>query len=415
MKKLLAGLAVAALVVQVVFCAGTKEEASKGQVELQLWHRWAGTNAEYLQKVVDAFEAKNPDIKITVTSQPGEYFPLLQKMIADLAAGKNPPDLFLGGYNLMDYIGSELKPDTIEDLAPTKDEYQTLRNRFSDSIWGLCDFNGQEIGLPFAISNPVMYVNMDIFKASGLTEADIPTTWEDVKKVGEIIKAKTGKYAIVIQKGDTWVDQALITSNGGKFLTDDGKSCAFNNPEAEAALQMWQDFCNIGFSPIATDEEAGAMFMAGDIAMQITTIMRLANYRDSTNLNFVVAKLPGFAGKPVVMSAGGSFIACFAKGKNKAAAWRFLDYASSDEAQEIFTKTGYLSSTNAKVSVQPGQEAAYAQMPNVTAKFFCWPGGSKGLEMERLYINARTEILNDNAPVKKTLDNLANVINGMLK
>ena len=92
-----------------------------GPVKLTLWHRWSGANSDYLAQVVRAFEAKNKNIKIDIIAKPGEYMQLLQSMVADIAAGNQPPDLFIGGYNLLDYIATELQPTELKNLAPNCD------------------------------------------------------------------------------------------------------------------------------------------------------------------------------------------------------------------------------------------------------------------------------------------------------
>ncbi len=106
MKRII--LAVLSLALALAPCLPAS--ASADAVTLSLWHRWSGANEAALTEVVAAFEAANPDIKIEVTAKPGEYIDLLQKMIADMAAGVQPPDLFIGGYNLMNYIYTELAP-----------------------------------------------------------------------------------------------------------------------------------------------------------------------------------------------------------------------------------------------------------------------------------------------------------------
>lgn len=189
MKKLL--VVVLALLIALSACSFAMAEE---QVTLNLWHRWSGKNEEILNECVKQFEAQNPGIKIEITAKAGEYFELLQSMIADAAAGNDKPDIFVGGYNLLNYIASELQPTNVEALAPSQEELDALYANFTPEMLALSNVDGNQIGLPLAVSNMVMYVNMDIFKEAGLTEEDIPTTWEEVMKVCETIKANTSHY-----------------------------------------------------------------------------------------------------------------------------------------------------------------------------------------------------------------------------
>lgn len=392
-----------------------KESTQAGPVEIQLWHRWGGGTEQKLNEVVAAFEAENPDIKVNVTAKPGEYMDLLQKMIADLAAGNNPPDILIGGYNLLNYIGTELKPNTIDELAPSKEAYAAFCDKYEPAVLNLGNMGGKQIGAPFAMSNMVLFCNMDIFRAAGLSEKDIPDTWDDVFRIGKIIKEKTGKWAIGTQFVDTWPDLTLIFSNGGKLLSDDGTRVAFNNPEAKEAIATWQRCYNEKLTPLCTDDELMADFSAGNLAMYNTSCMKLGALRQAADFDMQVGKTPAFGTKPRALPAGGSAIICFSRDKaKKDAVWKFIDFATSEEAMKIFTQTGYLCVTKAKVPVNPGQEAAYAQVPNAV-QWLCWPGGATGLEIEKIYHTTRTKVIQENVPVGPAYDKLADECNALLK
>lgn len=404
-KMCIVMLCLAILIPSFVFANGASETAApaSGPVELTLWHRWSGANSDYLSDVVKAFEAKNPDIKITVVSKPGEYMQLLQAMVSDLAAGNTPPDMLVSGYNLLDYVAEELKPTELKDLAPNAQALEELKSRFDAPVFAITNINGKQIGLPFALSNMVNYVNMDIFKAAGLTEADIPATWDDVVRVGKIIKEKTGKYAIAIQLPDTWADCSLIYSAGGTIKNKENTKVDLSNDGAIEALTMWQNLYNEGIVPYETDAEMESDFAAGNVAMHPTTIMKINGYLSQAKFEIKTAKIPTFGTKTNKLAAGGSAIISFAKDKaKKDAVWKFMNFAASKEGMEIFTKTGYLCVTKDEVPKSEYQLVAYEQEP-LAFMWPNWPGGAAGMEIERLYLNARNRIILQNAPVAETL------------
>jgi multiple sugar transport system substrate-binding protein len=364
---------------------------------------------------VKAFEAQNPDIKVAVTAKPGEYMELLQKMIADIAAGNQPPDLFVGGYNLFNYIYNELRPTLINTFAPNQAAYKGLTDKFMPNVFKLGEIDGKQVGVPFALSNIVMFCNMNLFTAAGLSEKDIPKNWDDVIKVGKIIKSKTGKFAVGMQKIDSWPDQGIIFSNGGKLLSDDGQRVAFNSEQAVGAIAMWQSLHQQGLAQVNTDSEQEANFTAGGIAMYVSSCMKLSSIKSKVNFTLKVAEAPAFGTKPKVLPSGGAAIISFSRDKAKSPAiWKFLDFATSNEAMLIFSKTGYLAVTKAKVPVMEGQQAAYDQMKYMVP-WANWPGGSTGLEIDRMYINKRTEIIHGNLDPAKTLNQLAADCNKLLE
>jgi multiple sugar transport system substrate-binding protein len=402
-----------ALVLSGMLFAGGKTNTG-GIVNLQLWHRWSGVNEAALNDVIKGFEAKNPDARIVSTGQPGEYMELLQKMIADIAAGNPIPDLFVGGYNLMNYIHTEMKPVLINQLAPSPVAYTELTNKYIPPMIKLGEIEGDQIGVPFALSNIVMFYNDDIFKAAGLSATDVPKTWDDVIRIGTIIKEKTGKYAVGMQKVDSWPDLGIIYSNGGKLLSDDGKKVAFNNPQAAEAIGMWQSLHQRGLAAIDTDAELMASFIAGNVGMYVSSCMKLASIQSSVTFDLKVAECPAFGTKRKALPAGGAAIMSFTDDKAKYdPIWRFLDYATSPDAMEMFTKSGYLAVTKAQVPMAPGQESAYAQL-QYAVPWTAWPGGSAGLEIDRLYINKRLEIIHGNLDVVSTLNQLAADCNKLL-
>ena len=413
MRKMLVILLSAVLAVSAAYAGGNAEQES-GPVTLQVWHRWSGDSEARLNEIVAGFEAANPDIDIEVTAKPGEYIDLLQQMIADLAAGNNPPDILLGGYNLMNYIATELKPNHIDDIAPSAEAYEALTQKFDPAILNLGKVDGEMVCVPFCMSNMVMFVNMDILREAGLSEDDIPETWDDVFEVGEVIKANTDKYTIGLQMIDTWPDLTLIFSNGGKLLSDDGSKVAFNNPEAVEAIEMWQRLYSEGLIPVCTDNELFADFIAGEMAFYCASCMKLSSITSGANFELQVAMNPAFEGKQRALPAGGSGIFNFSKDERaQDAAWKFIEYALSAEAMNIFTKTGYLSVTTDEVPITPGQEAAYEGVP-YAVQWICWPGGSTGMEIDRLYYNVRTDCLFNGTEVGPAFDEAVKEYNAML-
>ena len=161
MKKLAVALASAMMLMpSLAFANGSSEKTppQSGPVQLTLWHRWSGANADYLKQVVDAFEAKHPDIEITVVAKPGEYIQLLQAMVADLAAGNNPPDMFVGGYNMLNYVANELEPTQLKDLAPSPEALNELKSEKPRAVITGTDLAARKFvpegELAFAVTGP---------------------------------------------------------------------------------------------------------------------------------------------------------------------------------------------------------------------------------------------------------------------
>lgn len=386
--------------------------AAEEPVTITLWHRWGGANDE----IIDNFMANNPDVKVDVNLKNVSYTELLQGMIIDAAAGNPLPDAFVSGYNVMDYIATELNPTTVQELAPSAEAEAELLGRFSEEMKGLASYRGESIGLPLAASNMVMYVNMDLFKEAGLTEEDIPKTWEEVEKVCAIITEKTDAEGIVVPRVDSWADQALVYSAGGTVLSEDGTQVDLTNEGCVKAMTFWQSMYQNGYVPNIASGDLDTTFQAGDIAMSCTTIMNVTAMRTYCDFDLRIVEVPSFEGFTKQLPAGGAAMVSFTNPEDEAkrdAMWRFLDYLYSDEAMKIFGQTGYFCVTNMEVEMTPDQEPMYAQKP-YAMQWVNWPGGSIGLEIEGLWVNARDAICAEGADVVSTLQALEEECNMML-
>ena len=338
-----------------------------------------------------------------VTAKVGEYFELLQSMIADAAAGNTLPDVFIGGYAMLNYIASEMNVVTVDKLAPDEEALKRVYGRYTDTILGASAFKGEQIGLPYALSNMVMWVNMDIWHQAGLTEADIPTTYEQLTRCLERVVEKTGKNGACLATNDNWIDQVLSMSHGGSIITEDLDHVSFDNDAVVGAMSWWQDLYNRGLSPKCTYTEMATMFYAGDVAVYCATVMNESTFNEYCNFNWRAWPMPAFEGYEKRLPVGGSALISFTQDPARyEAAWRLMDFMTSEEAMQIWVKTGYVCPTDAAVEVTPNQQVCLDQFP-CCSNYLCWPGGSVGLEIDSIWTNTRNAILWDGLDVAATL------------
>lgn len=391
-------------------------QGTDGDVTITLWHRWSSLTEEALMNLIAEFEEANPDIHVEVTAKSGEYFTLLQSMIADAAAGNDLPDVFVGGYNLLNYIATELKPVKIQELAPSQSDMDKLYSYFEPGMLELAQYGGEQVGLPFAVSIMPMYINMDLFRQAGLTQEDIPTTWDEVFEVADIIESHTDAVGVQIHNmADAWGDQALIFSRGGRLLTEDKQRCDFTNEGCIAALTMWQDLYKKGYATQLSSSEIQSTFTSGNLAIYCTSIMSVNTIADYSDFEVRICKTPSFQGYDLQLPSGGAALISFAKDEKKQnAVWAFLDYASSEGMVNWAYDSGYLCPTDVELELNDAMKAAYECLPYSVA-WECWPGGSVGMEIDSMWITTRNEILWEGADVVSTLTKLEETCNGMLE
>ena len=104
-------------------------------------------------------------------------------------------------------------------------------------------FDGKLYTLPAGNSTGVMFYNKKMWKDAGLTDADIPKTWDELREVAKkLTKTENGK--IVVNGMDIasgWMLIGLNYQKGNFWFKDDGLTTQLNNPGMVEAVSMLQD------------------------------------------------------------------------------------------------------------------------------------------------------------------------------
>jgi multiple sugar transport system substrate-binding protein len=182
-------------------------------------------NEENLQRIVDAFEAENPDITVEVTTLPyAEYFTVLQ---TDLAAG-TAADVFDTNYDSFPQFAANGVFAPITVAAP---------DAYRQSLLEAYQSDGTQYALPSSFSDVVLYYNEDLFDAAGLDYPSSDWTWEDEKAAAEALTDEAAGVWGDHQPVSFYEFYKALAQNGGEFLNADGTAVAFNTPEGIEAAE----------------------------------------------------------------------------------------------------------------------------------------------------------------------------------
>lgn len=406
-----------------------KNATNSGEkITIEYWH----CNAEAqggaaVDELVEKFNEENDHIEVIAKYNPDMYAGLMKNLQAEVAVG-NTPAVVQIGWSYLEYFSnnfSYLAPqDAIDKYDAENSTY--LTDNFLPNILGLAvNTEGTQVGIPYSLSSPVLFYNVDLFKEAGLPEEG-PQTWEQVYEYSKIIKEKTGKYGCYIED-DNWGAQALLESNGAHFITTDeaGNMYAdFATQGGVDAMQMWADMISEELLPHITWDEGCQAFNAGEVAMLYTTIARRASIQSSAQFEAAAVNSPVWEGKERVVPAGGCFLAITAqKQTEQEAAWEFMKYLYSIESMATWTiGTGYVpprkdvadSPEGLKSFLEENEmmKAATTQMDGVVS-WASFPGDA-GLEADQILLDAKDEILNGNISAGEGLTEAQNKINALL-
>ena len=191
MKKLLASLLAAAMLVATLTACGKGGSGSGPQinealftkptseVELNVWYAVSGVTGETFVQQVEAYQQANPNIKINL-SYAGSYADTATKISANQATGTAPELALISAAPLYTGATGDFSIEgLIEDPAFDK-------NSIYSGAWDYVKYQGRICAIPYGISVPVLYYNKTIAADMGLDlEANPPKSWDELYTMAE--------------------------------------------------------------------------------------------------------------------------------------------------------------------------------------------------------------------------------------
>ena len=404
------------------------DSGDDGKVKIQYWHiNSENQGGATVQEFIDEFNASQDKIEVEGRFNNG-YDELLKNLQADTAAG-NAPSIVQVSWSNIEYFPanfSYISPEeVISNYFPEDETF--LTDTFDESILNLArNSEGTLAGVPYSISNPVLFYNADLLREAGLSE-DGPQNWDDFVSFAKTVKEKTGKYGDYLQEGDTWVLQAVLESGGASMLTRDGDTATatFNSEKGKAAMQSYADM-------VLTDESAVHLtnlddglkaFNDGEVAMCISSIAKATHIINSANFDVRSTTFPTFDGEDRAVPAGGCYLAITAQEEEEQkAAWEFIKFLCSDDnAAKWVAGTGYVPSTKGAENSQilkdyleqnPLMQAAMDQRADAV-QWTAWPGSA--LEAQQALIDMRDQILGGTKDVSTAMDECQAKVQGFIE
>ncbi|MFI7148615.1 ABC transporter substrate-binding protein [Nonomuraea sp. NPDC050022] len=352
-------MAVSAVMVTSVTACGGGGDGFSGQT-VTFWHSMAGKNGEAVAKLVADYNSKNSGkIRVQAIYQ-GKYNDALTKLRASIQSRQTP--------NLVQVfeIGTRLMVDT-KAIVPFADLAQAGGFSTGDLEPGIARYytvGGKLQSLPFNASAPLLFYNKDAFKEAGLDPNKPPTTLGEMAKAAKKLTVKSGtsvsRYGFVASI-DGWLVEQLLANAGveycgpGNGRADAATAVNWNTPTLKSIVDFWSTSVKDGVALNVgrNNTDASAAFQAGRAAMLPFTSANLRDIISGAKFEVGVANYvrPDDAepGKGGVFNGGGSIwtLADHSK-EQQAAAFDFLKYLASPEAQATWsTSTGYIA-VNAK-------------------------------------------------------------------
>ncbi|GHO80693.1 ABC transporter substrate-binding protein [Ktedonobacter sp. SOSP1-85] len=315
---------------------------------VDFWEAFStGANKTAIENLSKQYMSQHKNVTIKLQAF-DSYDTLKTKLTAAIAANNTPTmaqvyESWASKYqqsnaleSLQPYISGKngLSANDVSDFYPT--------------IWKDGQIDGTQYMLPFNKSVEVLYYNEDVLKQEGIA---VPTTTDELKAaITKVTKADGSRWGLSFTPSvDEWA--TLYKAFGGAdFVSSDGTKAAFGDgANAQPALKALSDLTplvkagNIHVTKLYSWQND---FAAGKSAFAISTVASYPFIKSSIGgkFNFSEAVLPsGSAGK--FTSLYGTNMAMFSSASTdaKTAAWDFMKYLTSADANAQFVKaTGYM-------------------------------------------------------------------------
>jgi multiple sugar transport system substrate-binding protein len=278
---------------------------------------------------VDAFKKQYPNIEIEIVPEFDS-----QKLLTGAASGNVPDVLWLDRFS----VASWASRDVLASIDELNSNNAIDFSQFYDAAVNEAKYDGTMYAVPGFMDVRALYVNNDALSAAGTDPSTLDTgNWDQLSQLGGQLVKKNGDQINVwgfdhkMEARNIWM---WGFGNGGKFISDDGKTLSYNDPKIVEVLDWGTKAYDAQggmklLEAVATTWQGDEQFARGQVAMTIYESWMLGIIaRVAPDLNFSVLPVKVKGGQDDVSFTGGPAWAIPAKAKSQDAAWVFVQFMS---------------------------------------------------------------------------------------
>ena len=311
-------------------------------VEIEVGYAYSALFDVTMERMMPEFKKAHPDIDVKFRATYENYEDGTNTILRESVAG-DLPDVTFQGLNRQAMLVEKGIAKSLEPFIAAEADF--AKDGYHEAMLELGTFNGEVYGLPYSVSLPVGYYNMDALRKAGVTE--LPTTWDEV--IENCHKLMEAGYKTPMWWGwsvtGNWFFQALMWSQGEPILKD-GK-VNFDGEAGLAALEQMKSLFRECDMPNLSAGDAGVPFNSGEVAMYFWSTSAVgAIERAKGDFELKTGKYPGMGRTPMGLPAGGNSVMMVSTSEDPAeveAAWKFVKFATSGVGASLVAETtGYI-------------------------------------------------------------------------
>lgn len=331
--------------------AGDKGAEGSGKGEIVFWDNNGGVRTDIWKEIIADFEKANPDIKVKYVGIAATEY---QSKVDTSLQGGGLPDVGGVGAAMLAGFAAQNALEPLDSRLGKSSLSGKLNKDMVESLKAAGGGDGTLYSIPTSANNGVLYYRTDLFKKAGLDE---PTTWDKFYEAADKLTNKgKNEFGYTIRGGAGSIAQALDAMYGQSGITSfwdsSGEKTTVNDPKNVAALKKYVGLykkvtpaadLNNDFTKMVAQWDSGTIGMLNH---------NLGSYQDHVKALGVdkfrgIPQPIGPGGKRVQVSNPVDGLGIFKASKNKEAAWKFIEFATSKAENSKFNESaGQVPSNN---------------------------------------------------------------------
>lgn len=322
------------------------------------------------EKALAKFHETNPNVDVKFVVTPfNDYDTKLQASVAS----KTAPDVFWLQDSFKLYATNGALTNLNDKIASSKVDLSGFPQQSLDAY----KVDGKQYGLPWTTITVGLWYNKSLFDAAGVAYPDSKWTWDDLSNAAKKLTNKPkGIYGMAAPVSGQEGYYNTIYQAGGSVINSDGTKSEFGSPSTLEGLKYWTSFISDGTSPTVaqmTDTSPSQLFGSGKLAMFYGGSWNAGTLAKSPVAKDIdVAPLPQGRSNTVAFTSAVNAIA--ASSKHQEAAWKWMQFLASADAQNIQAASGVVAPASTKA-----REAWVSSLPYNVAIFMDQVANAKPL------------------------------------
>lgn len=229
-------------------------------ITVEYW-TWGNASTDPVYSMIDEYEAIHPNVRIDVTVVAWDDY--WTKLPLSVKGNRNAPVLFNVHNSYDALIRPHMEPYDI-DLDDLEADYSFVDTHV--------DENGDVKYIDSVINTGAIFYNKTLWAEAGLTDADIPTTWDELIAVAQKLTKVEGNTMVQagfnINGSYSAIWQGLNYQKGTLMFQDDGTTANYDCETTKENLEFLQSlYDEYGIGSVKFGDDRDLSFGNGQSAM----------------------------------------------------------------------------------------------------------------------------------------------------